>query len=390
MTRQPIKILFVGQKPYTAAKGGIGSYINHRAYLLSEHGFEVWWSDEHEYAHFDSDAKKWGKVMAIEDRKFIYKLLSNFYFRYSAVWINALNNIKPDITEIPDGITTLLPGRRKSKFIIQCHTSWLLRNFLNNKKPGFLAKRTTRMRAAIQKRIFKNADAVVAPSHEILFLESGFLRLHPDRFTVLNHFFSVDVEDGSKDSGKKDGQFFLVVGNFEYLKGFDLILKAFQKYRESGGRYDLVFAGNEGWRDKLFVSEWGDSEDIANFRESAAVGHVRFLGTISKDKLADIRSRSVAVIVGSRYETFTMVAGECYLNNTPLILSDRTGWARLALKHNSAMVISPYDTKSFSQAMAMFEDEDLIKKLMPGIERTAQYISGDELKKDTINFYESI
>ena len=387
---QKTRILFYGQEPYKPDKGGIGSYINHRAFLLSQNGFEVWWSNDYEYCRFDEVNLIWQTPVAIVKLSKILSFLGSFYFNYSSCWKSALNNIQPDIIEFPDGHTSLLPKKTNIRFVLQCHTSINLRFFLNREKLSILRKLRATINLYRQNIVLKQVDSILACSNEIANLEGGFHHIHPDYVTILYHYFSKVAEPIVFNKNNDIDPFFLVVGNFEYFKGFDLVLRAYETYKHSGGLNKLIFAGNKGWSDGQFQKEWGGNKDVIRIKNSIIANSIEFVGTISKDELSHYRKNATAVIIASRFEAFTMVAGECLLSNTPMIISDRTGWTRIIERFNCARLVSPYNLNDFSNAMFDMENKSFRETLKTNALRAMEYITGEDLKNDTINYYKNI
>ncbi|MCX7856942.1 MAG: hypothetical protein N2513_03005 [Deltaproteobacteria bacterium] len=126
-----------GDPPFGPSAGGIASYILYRAYILGKKGFEVWWLNERQCARFDSDIKSW-----VEHRTFrLSGLLKKLYNRVPLIY-PTVQFLKKErnlmLLEIPHGFLGILPNwsKRAVKIILHCHTSPLVRAFLNKDHEG--------------------------------------------------------------------------------------------------------------------------------------------------------------------------------------------------------------------------------------------------------------
>jgi glycosyltransferase involved in cell wall biosynthesis len=93
--------------------------------------------------------------------------------------------------------------------------------------------------------------------------------------------------------------------------------------------------------------------------------------------------------VGSRFEAFTMVAGEAFLSETPLILSTRTGWRALAAHYRAARLNDPYDADDMAQAFFEMENPALRESLVAGGRDLASFLTGEKLSNATKDWYNS-
>lgn len=359
------------QRPWDAQAGGIASYVRHRACVLGERGFEVWWRNGRESARWDAGRRSWlpRPVPSAEP--------------------------DPDLIELPGGWAKAFPALPpNTRIVLQCHTAALTRAWLNRDRFPWYSRAGLRQWSGWdRRRIARNlrrADAVLACSYEIAVLEAGFYGVHLDRFTVIPHAFSPHAEPGTAAgrAGDEHGTGFLVAGNLEYFKGFDLIAAGFLRYRERGGQGRLKIAGTTGWDDpNPPVQNLLGSEAARALFAQQGRGCVEFLGRLDKADLAGERARSTALLVGSRFEAFTMVAGEAFLSGCPVILSDRTGWRYPAALHQGARLFDPYDPGDLAAAMLEMENPEHRAHYRQGADRMAAFLTSDALAEKTAAFY---
>ena len=369
---------FESQPPFSPTAGGIASYVQHRAFVLAGQGVDVWWFNNTEIAHFDRRALAWEPVRQLQCSPLRRQLLGR-YPRLSPALGYLVGGRRVDVIEFPEHVAAPLPvawaGRRGVKTVIQCHTGEHLRYFLNAEHhPARGLKLRWRARHVHDNLL--NADGVLACSHEIALLTAGFFKVHPDRFTVVPHALSRAAQPGlDMVSDGEDDRFFLVVGNSEFCKSTDLVFRALDIYRQKGGRRPLLWAGPRAAPPGLTLS---------------ARENVSFLGPVEKTELAKLRIHATAVVVASRFESFSMVAGEAFLNGCPVILSSRAGIRSLAERYQAALVVDPLNSPALAAALKAAEDTALRRRLRLSEKKLADYLTSEELSLRTADFYRSV
>jgi glycosyltransferase involved in cell wall biosynthesis len=379
------QILFVNtQAPLDPAAGGIASYIRHRAWVLSE-SMVVWWSDGRSASRFDRGKGAWEEPFPIQCRNSaVFSRAGNWWLPRSPLWAFLIRQGIESV-EFPDGVTAQWPAEKPFHIFIMCHTTQDVRRFLSRYPVQFRHW----VKQGLIKRCIQTADRVAACSHEIMWMTSGFYHIHPDRFSVLPHFFCREAEDFSLPNLVRE-PLFLYVGNIEYFKGFDLVVEGYRRYRRRGGGAVLAVAGSDGWKDndnqtRLMLK----SEPVRRLVQEEGEKSLVFLGRLTKQQVAERRSRCLACIVGSRFEAFTMVAGEAFLSETPLILSTRTGWRALAAHYRAARLNDPYDADDMAQAFFEMENPALRESLVAGGRDLASFLTGEKLSNATKDWYNS-
>lgn len=381
-----MRVLFAhSESPLDPASGGIGSYIRHRGFVLAGQGIETWWSDGVTVARFDRDEFGWKVTERLRGGSSWARRLGRYWFPWSSLWKLACSK-GISVIEFADGVTMLWPKRRPFAIGIQCHTSQFVRAFLN------LDTHNPFLWALKRRLAFYTvcmADGVLVPSAGQLWLTSGYMQIHPDRFSILPHaFHSAAIPHENAQVGRTCGNDFLVAGNLEVCKGFDLIARGFLQYRRQGGKGRLIVAGTTGWADpnpKLHAMLRRPEVLALVQHEGRQVIH--FLGRITQEELSRWRARCVAAVVGSRHDAFPMVVGEALLSGCPVILSDRTGWQSLAERFQAARLVNPYDSDDFEAAFREMENPELRRRWQEGGYRLAAWLTGPELAAATASWY---
>lgn len=105
---------------------------------------------------------------------------------------------------------------------------------------------------------------------------------------------------------------FLYVGNLESRKGVDILLKAYKKYRQKGGRRNLRLAG------KIQEKEIGQM--IMSMQEQ--VEGIKYLGYVTESQKVDELATCHAFLFPSRAEGFGIPVVEAMNYNKPIIASN--------------------------------------------------------------------
>jgi glycosyltransferase involved in cell wall biosynthesis len=242
------------------------------------------------------------------------------------------------------------------------------------------------------RRNMTKAHAILACSNEIAMLESGYFRVHPDRITILAHAFSRLADEGlQRRSGSAQNADYLIVGNVEYLKALDLMLQGFSAFLRSGGKGRLLLAGCAGLHEVRRQSDVAAFQPvIERFVSEHGPEAFQFLGKKNKSELAQLRAQVAAVVIGSRFESLTMVAGEAFLSGCPLILSDHAGWRALAERFQAARLINPYDPDDVAAAMREMASNDIRARYRRGGDALAEHLTSPELARRTSDFYRRV
>lgn len=112
-------------------------------------------------------------------------------------------------------------------------------------------------------------------------------------------------QEGISGEVQKAGDYFLVVGRVEALKGIDVVVKAFEKIPDQ----KLIVAG-----DGPMMAEMKAYIKEHNMR------NVKFAGYLDKAKVQEKYRGAKAVIMASQcYEAFAMTIAEAYSNAVPVI-----------------------------------------------------------------------
>jgi glycosyltransferase involved in cell wall biosynthesis len=357
--------------PWSLISGGISTFVRQRAFVLARHDFEVWWCNRTDAARWDPDVGEW------VDRRSFSGGRKHANPPSAVAWLDLEAGVS--LIESPDNIIQCW-RLKNARHAVQWHTSPNLREWLNFDPLSPLERLQRHVAWRLRRRVYQKAHVLLAPSLEVAYLQGAYYRIHPDRIAILPYVFSREAFRDLPRAAEKGAGYVLVAGNLEYFKGFDLLMKGYDRYRHAGGSLSIVFAGSAGETDPdPHARAMLDKRDVKDVINRWGNESIRFLGRIPWRKLAEIRAASNAVIVCSRFDAFTLVAGEAAMSGCPLLLSDRTGWHLQASMSPGMCQFDPYDSEAVAEALREAEDEGKRTSLIEATEKLASRISGEDV-----------
>jgi glycosyltransferase involved in cell wall biosynthesis len=135
--------------------------------------------------------------------------------------------------------------------------------------------------------------------------------------------------------------FWLSVGAIEPRKNQRLLVQAYARYLEAGGRpMPLVMAGGKGWL----------MDDFQNhLSELGILNHVKLLGYVTDDEMIWLYRNCYANLYPSVFEGFGLPVLEGMQFGAPTISSNATSMPEVA--GDAAILISPHDSEAWTQNM---------------------------------------
>jgi glycosyltransferase involved in cell wall biosynthesis len=199
---------------------------------------------------------------------------------------------------------------------VRLHGPW----FLIGAASGEGAGGASRRRIAREGRAIRLASSVTAPSRDVLERTRRHYGLALEQAEVIPNP-TRPVEPAARwDAAGCDPGTVLFVGRFDYLKGGDLIVEAFERVLRDlpGARLHLVgrdhgIPGGDGRPRKL--------EEFVDDRlpGARASGRVRLWGQVPHSSLAALRREAMVSVVCSRYENFPSTVLEAAAMGCPVV-----------------------------------------------------------------------
>ena len=145
----------------------------------------------------------------------------------------------------------------------------------------------------------------------------------------------------------------LAIGRLEYVKGFDLLLRAFA-------------AGNLPQDSHLVIG--GDGSQLGELQTLAAQlglqGRVHFPGRLARAQVIASMAAATVNVVPSRTEAFGIVVLEAWRSGRPLVATSHGGPGALVADGVNGLVVDPENTAALADALGrVTEDEELAGRL---------------------------
>ena len=170
--------------------------------------------------------------------------------------------------------------------------------------------------------IIKNASVWIAITSdesrdfEIYGIPSSSITLIPNG-VIADDFECIDTDQLAIVDGVPNAPIILFMGRLNFIKGPDLLLKAFIASRDNFPQYHLVFAGpDEGLLEEMLLI--ADQAGVSDF--------VHFLGFISGHERSAVYHSASLLAVPSRKEAMSIVALEAGICGIPVLLTDECGF----------------------------------------------------------------
>jgi len=208
-------------------------------------------------------------------------------------------------------------------------------------KHGFNEFRSRPLVAAADRAVARFAHAQIAISQGLARYLTETEGFPADTFTVIHY----GIEPGPEPPPPPTTPRLAAVGRLIPIKGFDVLLRAFELARDEVPALTLEIAG-AGPLD-------------AELRQAAPAG-VTFLGRVSP--VSEIYERNAVVIVPSRGEGFGMVALEAAERGRAAIVSDVGGLPEIVADAETGIVVPREDVQALARAIVqLVGDRELVQ-----------------------------
>ena len=164
--------------------------------------------------------------------------------------------------------------------------------------------------------------------------------------------------------GLEHGKFILTVGTIEPRKNLVHVLEAHALLPEAlKAAYPLVIAGARGWRSQGMLTRLRSQDDR----------HVRFLGHVTSEELANLYSGAALFVFPSIYEGFGLPPLEAMACGAPVIVSDRSSLPEIV--GDAGVMMNPEDPESTTATIQdlLADPGRRLEMSRQGIERASRF-----------------
>lgn len=219
-------------------------------------------------------------------------------------------------------------------------------------------------RVASEGRALSKVAAVIAPSRCTLDAvvqrygsPPGLLEHVPNPLLVAD-----DVPLWSREGCER--RTVLFVGKFDWIKGGDVMVRAFAHLLDRYPDAKLVFVGP----DDGVADDTGTRIHLAEYTRTvlgaARAASVSFLGRLDSSRIEPLRARAAMTVVASRWENQCYTALEAMAQACPTIATDTGGMTEILDDGVTGLLCKVDDPRDLCRAMCtLFEDMDLGERL---------------------------
>jgi glycosyltransferase involved in cell wall biosynthesis len=213
-------------------------------------------------------------------------------------------------------------------------------------------------------KALRQAQMIVSPSQKALLQTIERYQLSsPEMHHIVNPLM-MDEDTPLWRLGDCDRESILFVGRFDLLKGADLVLQAFRAALRQRPQLRLMFAGPdrglsiapgkvvgfEQYREELFPPELRD--------------RVQSLGSMANRDIAQLRTRCMVTVVGSRFEMAPFTLVEAMFQGCPVVCSDAGGCPEIIAHEVTGRLARSGNPESFAaEILAMINDPPAAERL---------------------------
>jgi glycosyltransferase involved in cell wall biosynthesis len=224
-------------------------------------------------------------------------------------------------------------------------------HFVNGAALGVPVDATFRQRVRHEGIGIANADAVSAPSRDVLERTREYYRLPLAGAALIPYATPAVSAEHRWSLAECDRSRILFVGRFDRHKGGDVVIDAFRTVVQWFPHVRLCFAGPDDGVTDDQGRHWTLAEYIAQ-RAPEAAGRIDWLGRQPNSSLAELRRKAFVTIVGSRYENLPMVALEAAACGCPLAATRTGGIVEIVEDGVNGVLARPGDPDDLAEAIS--------------------------------------
>ncbi len=272
------------------------------------------------------------------------------------------------------GLSRWVQRKLSIPVVVRLHGPW----FLNGPNQGAIRDEAFRRRVQLEKEAIVEADAVTAPSRDVLERTRDYYGIELKNAKVIpNPSAFVPAEDHWKIEFSEP-ETILFVGRFDLHKGGDLMIKAFAEIARKRPGVHLCFVGP----DRGLVDSDGEKfglEEYIQRHASDVSNRIERSGQVPNSRLALLRRKARVTVVCSRYETFGITLTEAMTAGCPTVATRAGAFVEIVEDGRNGLLCSPEDPLDLAEKIvALLDDEDLASRLgqQAGLDGALRYEAG--------------
>jgi glycosyltransferase involved in cell wall biosynthesis len=261
------------------------------------------------------------------------------------------------VMEETQGWADVVKRRVSIPVVVTLHGPWcVLKTFQSTGDPADDARREAREAAGV-----KRADGITAPSQDTLAATRTAWGLPDVPQAVIRNPMPLAPVDWLPDAAT--ARRLLFVGRFDFNKGGDIVLDAFNEIARRHPTCRLTFVGP----DRGILLPDGRRltlQDALAGLQAEVRARVDVLGVCSRDEVAALRSQHGIAIIASRWENFGGTMTEAMAAGSAVVCTNVGGGAEILSHEQNALLIPPGDPLALAEAcLRLMQDPALAQRL---------------------------
>ena len=227
-----------------------------------------------------------------------------------------------------------------------------------------------------EKGILWSAKNILTPS---LAVKRRIRSQYPDKDV---HNIANGVDNSLFTLLRREEPFMLFLGRIDfYMKGLDILIKAFAGLTERGVSLKIAGSGKAGHELKL-------KQLIEKLKMKS---RVEILGRVSKEKKKELLSTCLFLVMPSRFEGWGITAAEANAVGKAVIGTRIDGLTEAVADGETALLVEPEDAGQLTEAMeTLLADRAKRKKLGEAGREHARQYAWDKIARRQLTYYETI
>ena len=245
------------------------------------------------------------------------------------------------------------------------------------------------MREAAEGASFERVQAVTSPTQRLLDDLSGHYGLKLPIARAIPNPIPVAPPSEQWRIEAANPEEILCVGRFDFVKGADVVLRAFAAALERRPSLSLLMAGPDTGLAQSNGSALHFDEFAAKELPPEVRARVEFLGPLPPERIAGLRLQSGFSLVGSRFENFPYSIAEALAVGMPVLTTDTFGGSEMIRDGVEGLLVPIGDTASMADAMVGMASNPVRVAEMgrAAYARAADWLSPERIARETVEVY---
>ena len=262
--------------------------------------------------------------------------------------------------EETQGWASAVIGRVSIPVVIRLHGPW----FINGPLISGNVTSEDRVRIRWEGQALRSAAGILAPSNNILELSQKHYGPFKNQTEIIPNPIPAIPSQGHWKYKNCERALILFVGRFDYLKGADIVLKAYAKIAQQFAAARLIFVGHDGGFETGNEHRLKIADFVANYIPAAARGRVEYLGVLTDSEIDKLRLRANLCVISSRYETFGNTVVEAMARGCPIVATEVGGIPEIVSNERNGLLVPANNFEALATAITrMIKDNTLATRL---------------------------